>query len=153
MKKCNCNRDINISSADIVLKPGGAEGVNVRKNDIQIVITREPDTPTIAELRRQIEELQALGLKLNDIDQRLADAISGLDLATKAYLAEVLESYSTKSELQALHDSLMQVIAQERDWANGRFVQKVYLTKQAYDALTEEQKNAYNGNVMYIITD
>lgn len=141
--KCNCNKDINISQA----------AVRIQQNKIDIVITREPDTPLISELRRQIAELQEVGLRLTDIDQRLADALNGLDIPTKAYLAEVLEAYSTKDELSSLHDSLLQALSAERDWANGRFVQKVYITQDAFDALTEEQKNAYNSNVMYIITD
>lgn len=153
MRQCKCN-NVNISQADIIVKKNISHAdVNVKKNDIFITITREPDTPTISELRRQIQELQELGLHLSDIDQRLADALSGLDITTKAYLAEVLEAYSTKDELTNLHDSLLQAIAAEREWANGRFVQKVYITQEAYNALTEEQKNAYNSNVMYIITD
>lgn len=82
MKKCNC-KDLNISSAEIQLK----------KNQINIVITREPDTPLISEIRRQIEELRQIGLDFQDIDRKIADALSGFDIATKAYLAEVLTSY------------------------------------------------------------
>lgn len=87
MKRHNCacgkvdlEKELNISSADITVK----------KNTINITITREPDTPLIAELRRQIAELQQIGLDFQDIDRKLADALSSFDLATKAYLAEVL---------------------------------------------------------------
>ena len=80
MGKCNCKKEINIAQADI----------NIRKNVIDITITREPDTPLIAELRRQIAELQQIGLDFQDIDRKIADALSGFDIATKGYLAEVL---------------------------------------------------------------
>lgn len=82
MKKCNC-KELNISSAEIQLK----------KNQINIVITREPDTPLISEIRAQIAELRELGLEFQDIDRKIADAMSEFDIATKAYLAEVLTSY------------------------------------------------------------
>lgn len=121
MKKCNCNRDINISSADIILKPGGAEGINVRKNDIQIVITREPDTPTIAELRRQIEELQAIGLEFSDLDKKLKEALEELDVVSKAALMELLESYVQKGDMDVLKSEL-------KEWANARFMRKMFLT-------------------------
>lgn len=137
--KCKCNEanistgrnknEINISCCD----------VNVRKNRIDIQITREPDTPLIAELRRQIEELQELGLKLNDIDQRLADAIASLDIATKAYLAEVLTEYVKNSDMEAMSRDI-------KEWANGRFMRKMFLTQAAYDALEEKEEN-----VMYCI--
>jgi len=123
--KCKCKNDINIASADIVIKD---------KHRIDIQITREPDTPLIAELRRQIEELQELGLKLNDIDQRLADAIAGLDLATKAYLAEVLTEYVKNSDMES-------VVTDLKEWANSRFMRKVFLTQSAYDALVEKEEN------------
>ena len=61
MRKCKEN--INISSADIQL----------RKNQISIVISREPDTPLISELRRQIEELRQMGLDLENIDKKIAE--------------------------------------------------------------------------------
>lgn len=128
--KCKCKNDINIASADIVIKD---------KHRIDIQITREPDTPLIAELRRQIEELQELGLKLNDIDQRLADAIAGLDLTTKAYLAEVLTEYVKNSDMEAMSASI-------KEWANGRFMRKMFLSQEAYDALVEKEEN-----VMYCI--
>ena len=128
--KCKCKNDINIASADIVIKD---------KHRIDIQITREPDTPLIAELRRQIEELQELGLKLNDIDQRLADAIAGLDLATKAYLAEVLTEYVKNSDMES-------VVTDLKEWANSRFMRKMFLTQEAYDALEEKEEN-----VMYCI--
>jgi hypothetical protein len=134
MKNCNCNRDINISSADIILKPGGAEGVTVRKNDIQIIITREPDTPTIAELRRQIEELHEIGLEFSDLDRKLKEALEELDVVSKAALMELLESYVQKGDLDVLKTEL-------KEWANARFMRKMFLTQSAYDALEEKEEN------------
>lgn len=97
--KCKCSEasintarnknDINISCCD----------VNVQKNRIDIHITREPDTPLISELRRQIEELQALGLKFDKLDQRIAEVLEEMDFTTKAFLAEVLENYATNESL------------------------------------------------------
>ena len=134
MKKCNCNRDINISSADIILKPGGAEGVNVRKNDIQIVITREPDTPTISELRRQIEELQELGLEFSELDRKLREALEELDVVTKSALVELLEDYVQKGDMDVLKTEL-------KEWANARFMRKMFLSQAAYDALETKEEN------------
>lgn len=137
--KCKCNEanistrrnknDINISCCD----------VNVRKNRIDIQITREPDTPLIAELRRQIAELQELGLKFDKLDQRIAEVLEEMDITTKAYLAEVLENYATNESL----DYMKQAI---KDWADGRFMRKMFLTQAAYDALDEKEEN-----VMYCI--
>lgn len=123
--KCKCKNDINIASADIVVKD---------KHRIDIQITREPDTPLISELRRQIAELQELGLKLNDIDRRLADAIASLDIATKAYLAEVLTEYVKNSDMEAMALDI-------KEWANSRFMRKMFLTQEAYDALEEKEEN------------
>jgi hypothetical protein len=122
--KCNCKKDLNISSAEI----------NVRKNDIQIVITREPETPTIAELRRQIEELQAIGLEFSDLDRKLKEALEELDVVSKAALMELLESYVQKGDLDVLKTEL-------KEWANARFMRKMFLTQSAYDALEEKEEN------------
>lgn len=122
--KCNCKKDLNISSAEI----------NVRKNDIQIVITREPDTPTIAELRRQIEELREIGLEFSDLDRKLKEALEELDVVSKAALMELLESYVQQGDLDVLKTEL-------REWANARFMRKMFLTQSAYDALTEKEEN------------
>ena len=122
--KCNCKKDLNISSAEI----------NVRKNDIQIVITREPDTPTISELRRQIEELQELGLEFSDLDRKLREALEELDVVTKAALVELLEDYAKKGDMDVLKSEL-------KEWANARFMRKMFLTQSAYDALEEKEEN------------
>lgn len=127
--KCCAKKDVNISSADVM----------IRKNRIDIQITREPDTPLIKELRQQIEELNELGLKLNDIDQRLAEAISGLDIATKAYLSEVLEEYARTTDLESMKLEL-------KEWADARYMRKMFLTQEAFDALDEKEEN-----VMYCI--
>ena len=123
--KCNCNKDINISAADIRM---------LRKNDIQIVITREPDTPTIAELRRQIEELREIGLEFSDLDRKLKEALEELDVVTKAALVELLENYVQKGDMDVLKSEL-------KEWANSRFMRKMFLTQAAYDALEEKEEN------------
>lgn len=122
--KCNCKKDLNISSAEI----------NVRKNDIQIVITREPDTPTIAELRRQIEELREIGLEFSDLDRKLKEALEELDVVSKAALMELLESYVQQGDLDVLKTEL-------KEWANARFMRKMFLSQAAYDALEEKEEN------------
>jgi hypothetical protein len=137
--KCKCKEanistgrnknEINISCCD----------VNVRKNRIDIQITREPDTPLIKELREQIAELQELGLKFDKLDQRIAEVLEEMDLATKAYLAEVLENYATTANLENMRDAI-------KEWANGRFMRKMFLSQEAYDALEEKEEN-----VMYCI--
>ena len=88
MRNCNSSRDLNISSADI----------NLRKTEIQIVISREPDTPLIAEIRRQIEELRAIGLEFENLDKKLKDVFAELDIVSKTMLLELLEDYVKKSD-------------------------------------------------------
>lgn len=122
--KCNCKKDLNISSAEI----------NVRKNDIQIVITREPETPTIAELRRQIEELREIGLEFSDLDRKLRDALSELDVVSKGALLELLEDYAQKGDMDVLKLEL-------KEWAEARFMRKMFLTQSAYDALETKEEN------------
>lgn len=122
--KCNCKKDLNISSAEI----------NVRKNDIQIVITREPETPTIAELRRQIEELREIGLEFSDLDKKLKEALEELDVVSKGALLELLEDYAQKGDMDVLKTEL-------KEWANARFMRKMFLTQSAYDALETKDEN------------
>ena len=129
MGKCYCKKDINIAQVDI----------NIRKNVIDITITREPDTPLIAELRRQIAELQQIGLDFQDIDRKIADALSGFDIATKGYLAEVLTSYAQQGDLNNLKLEL-------KEWADSRFMRKMFLSQEAFDALETKEEN-----VMYCI--
>ncbi len=124
MTKCNC-KDINISQADIKLRD---------LHNIEITLTREPDTPLISELRKQIADLQELGLKFEDIDKRLAEAIQELDIATKAYVAELLENYVAQGDLDALKSDI-------KEWANSRFLRKIYISQEAYDALDEKEEN------------
>ena len=127
---CKCKENINISGADIKIR-------DLHRIDIRL--TREPDTPLIKELRNQIAELNALGLKFQEIDQRLAEALETLDIPTKAYLAELLEDYASKDELETLRQELMA-------WADSRFLRKVYLSQAAFDALPEKDEN-----VIYVI--
>lgn len=122
--KCNCKKDLNISSAEI----------NVRKNDIQIVITREPETPTIAELRRQIEELREIGLEFSDLDKKLKDALEELDVVSKGALLELLEDYAQKGDMDVLKLEL-------KEWAEARFMRKMFLSQAAYDALESKDEN------------
>ena len=129
MGKGYCKKDINIAQVDI----------NIRKNVIDITITREPDTPLIAELRRQIAELQQIGLDFQDIDRKIADALSGFDIATKGYLAEVLTSYAQQGDLNNLKLEL-------KEWADSRFMRKMFLSQEAFDALETKEEN-----VMYCI--
>lgn len=134
--KCNCKKEINISQADI----------NIRKNTIDITITREPDTPLISELRKQIAELQELGLKFQDIDRKLADILEEMDLVSKTALLEMLQDYAKTADLSGLKTEL-------KEWANDRFIRKIYITKEAYENLSEEEKTVNNGNVMFIIIE
>jgi hypothetical protein len=136
MKKRNCacgkvdlKKDINISSADIAVK----------KNQINIVITREPDTPLISEIRAQIAELREIGLEFADLDRKIRDVFSELDLVSKTMLLELLEDYVKKSDTEALKAEL-------KEWANSRFLRKMFLTQEAFDALGEKEEN-----VMYCI--
>jgi hypothetical protein len=131
MKRHNCacgkvdlKKELNISSADITVK----------KNTINITITREPDTPLIAELRRQIAELQQIGLEFENIDRKLKDALQELDLVSKTMLVELLEDYSRKSDLEGLKSEL-------KEWADSRFMRKMFLTQEAYDALEVKEEN------------
>lgn len=119
MRKCKEN--INISSADIQL----------RKNQIGIVISREPDTPLISELRRQIEELREIGLSFDNIDKKIADALAEMDVVTKAYLAEVISQIETGEEMKA----------ELKEWADARFMRKMFLSQEAYEALENKEEN------------
>ena len=131
-KFCNCaeanvslnKKDLNISSADI----------NVKKNEINIVLTREPDTPLIAEIRRQIEELRAIGLEFENLDKKLKDVFAELDIVSKTMLLELLEDYVKKSDQEALEEEL-------KNWADSRFMRKMFLTQSAYDALEKKEEN------------
>ncbi len=123
MRKCNCNRDLNISSADI----------NLRKNEIQIVISREPDTPLIAEIRRQIEELREIGLEFENLDVKVRDILSSMDYVTKAALMQILEEYSPLDPEQLKQDI--------KAWADSRYMRKMFLSQAAYDALETKEEN------------
>ena len=131
-KFCNCaeanvslnKKDLNISSADI----------NVKKNEINIVLTREPDTPLIAEIRRQIEELRAIGLEFENLDKKLKDVFAELDIVSKTMLLELLEDYVKKSDQEALEAEL-------KNWADNRFMRKMFLSQAAYDALEKKEEN------------
>ena len=76
----------------------GEANVSLKKNEINIVLTREPDTPLIAEIRRQIEELRAIGLEFENLDKKLKDVFAELDIVSKTMLLELLEDYVKKSD-------------------------------------------------------
>ena len=78
-------------------------------------------------------------MKFDKLDQRIAEVLEEMDLPTKAYLAEVLENYATTANLEYMRDAI-------KEWANGRFMRKMFLTQAAYDALEEKEEN-----VMYCI--
>ena len=120
MKNCNCN-DINISQA----------GLKLGRNTMQVVLTREPDTPLIKQLRQQIEELRQIGLDFQDVDRKIADKLEEMDVVTKAYLAEVLENLD---DFEQLKQSL-------KEWADSRFMRKLFLSQAAYDALGTKEEN------------
>ena len=123
MRNCNSSRDLNISSADI----------NLRKTEIQIVISREPDTPLIADIRRQIEELRKIGLEFENLDVKVRDILSSMDYVTKASLMKILEEYTAFNP-----EKLEQDI---KNWADSRFMRKMFLSQAAYDALEEKEEN------------
>ena len=123
MRNCNSSRDLNISSADI----------NLRKTEIHIVISREPDTPLIADIRRQIEELRKIGLEFENMDVKVRDILSSMDYVTKASLMKILEEYTAFNP-----EKLEQDI---KKWADSRFMRKMFLSQAAYDALEEKEEN------------
>lgn len=140
MKKCTCTTEYNISEAEI----------NIRSpHDISITIQREAANPTIASLRKRIEDLEVFNLHIDDeIDRRLGERIGELDLVTRAALAELLSTYSTKEELDAITASMQNLILQERAYNDSRFLQKAYVTQAQYDAMQESDKN---DNTIYVI--
>lgn len=138
MNKCLCN-----NVADVQAK--------VLKNTIEVVIDREPSNPKLVQLEADIEALKEMGLNLgNQIDEALAEKLTEMDLPTKAYLTEILADYSTKEDLETLRSSLQQTLAQEREWAESKFLQKAYISQEAYDQLTPSQLKE---NTMYIINN
>ena len=133
--KCNCKNNINISSADIKLRDISGADIKLRDlHRIDITLTREPDTPLISELREQIAELKAIGLEFEDLDRRLKEALEELDVVSKSMLVEMLQEYAKKSDLETLKADL-------KEWADSRFMRKMFLSQEAYDALEEKEEN------------
>lgn len=140
MRHCNCNRDFNITDAQIQIRS---------PHDISIKIDREASNPTIESLRQRISDLEMFNLHLDDeIDRMLGDKIQSLDLVTRAALSELLGTYTTADELQAFSDNLLAILAQERLYNDGRFLQKAYVTQNQYDTLTDKKENT-----VYIIRE
>jgi predicted amidophosphoribosyltransferase len=71
---------------------------------------------------------------LGDLDRKLKEALEELDVVSKAALMELLESYVQKGDLDVLKSEL-------KEWANARFMRKMFLTQSAYDALEEKEEN------------
>lgn len=142
MKKCACKIDYNISEADIQIRS---------PHDICIHINRAADNPTIASLRKRIEDLETFNLTIDsEIDRMLAERLQNLDLVTRAALAELLGSYTTEADLVLLQNNLLAVIAQEREHNDARYLQKAYVTQEQYDAMTDDDKN---DNTLYVIRE
>ena len=140
MKKCSCKN--NLGDIQVTLQDN---------KTIEIVVDRSPSNPKLVQLEADIEALKEMGLNLgNQIDEALAAKLTEMDLPTKAYLTEILADYSTKEDLETLRSSLQQTLAQEREWAESKFLQKAYISQQAYDQLTPSQLKE---NTMYIINN
>lgn len=138
--KCNCQVDYNITEADIQIRS---------PHDISIKIDREAQNPTIESLRKRISDLEIFSLHIDDeIDTMLGQKIADMDLVTRAALNDLLALYSTKDELQAFSDNLLSILAQERLYNDGRFLQKAYVTQNQYDTLTDKKENT-----VYIIRE
>ena len=74
MRKCNAN----IACADI----------NVRRSDIVISINRTPDSPLISELRAEIEALDLIAKKYDDVDAHIQAVVEGMGVMTKKYITQ-----------------------------------------------------------------
>ena len=85
MKNC-CS---NVSSAKICVKENIAQAdIKLRKNDILITINRTPDSPLISELRAEIEALQAIGKKYDDVDAHIKEIVAGMGVLRKKYITQ-----------------------------------------------------------------
>lgn len=140
----HCDRNINISDTQIQIRS---------PHDISIKIDREANNPTISSLRKRIEDLEMFNLHLDDeVDRMLGQKIGEMDIVTRAALNDLLALYSTKDELQAFSDNLLSILAQEREFNDARYdlryLQKAYITQEAYDALTDKKENT-----VYIIRE
>jgi hypothetical protein len=77
----------------------------------------------------------------DEVDRMLSQKIGEMDIVTRAALNDLLALYSTKEELQAFSDNLMGILAQEREYNDARYLQKAYITQEAYDALADKKQN------------
>ena len=142
MKKCTCKADYNISETDITIRS---------PHDISIFINREAENPTIKSLRERIEQLELFNLHIDsEIDTMLGEKIGALDLVSRAALAEVLSSYSTKDDLALLQQNMLTLLAQERLYNDGRYLQKAYVTQNQYDTMSENDRKP---NTIYVIRE
>ena len=126
----------NISSAEIKIRPG---------SQIDIKIERAPKNTKVSELEKRIKKLEDGGLDYTIVDQKIAEHLSNMDIVEKSYFLTALEAYSTTQEMNA---ALNQIVANEREWNDSRYLQKCYVTQEQYDAMTDEDKKE---NTIYII--
>ena len=79
------------------------------------------------------------------VDQKIAEHLSKMDIVEKSYFLTALESYSTTQEMNA---ALNQIVANEREWNDSRYLQKCYVTQEQYDAMSDADKKE---NTIYVI--
>ena len=65
-----------------------AANLQLRKTDVLITISRTPDSPLISELRAEIEALQAIGKKYDDVDAHIKEVVSGIGVLRKKYITQ-----------------------------------------------------------------
>ena len=126
----------NISSAEIKIRPG---------SQIDIKIERAPKNTKVSELEKRIKKLEDGGLDYTIVDQKIAEHLSNMDIVEKSYFLTALESYSTTQEMNA---ALNQIVANEREWNDSRYLQKCYVTQEQYDAMSDADKKE---NTIYVI--
>ena len=83
--KCNCNS--NVDGAKICANIAQAD-IKLRKNEIFISINRTPDSPLISELRAEIEALEAIGKKYDDVDAHIKEVVNGMGVLRKKYITQ-----------------------------------------------------------------
>ena len=126
----------NISSAEIKIRPG---------SQIDIKIERAPKNTKVSELEKRIKKLEDGGLDYTIVDQKIAEHLSNMDIVEKSYFLTALEAYSTTQEMNA---ALNQIVANEREWNDSRYLQKCYVTQEQYDAMSDSDKKE---NTIYVI--
>ena len=118
----------NISSAEIKIRPG---------SQIDIKIERAPKNTKVSDLEKRIKKLEDGGLDYTIVDQKIAEHLSKMDIVEKSYFLTALEAYSTTQEMNA---ALEQIVANEREWNDSRYLQKCYVTQEQYDTMSDAEK-------------